>query len=93
MADDIEVHFNRLGLSGGTLVVVAIGTDVYGATDQEPVAALRAAALPGVPMAKQPDPRALAHRCRVDASTRRTPPWRRSCGGAASRHARPKTTP
>lgn len=44
MADDIEVHFNRMGLSGGILVVVAIGTDVYGATDVEPVAALHAAA-------------------------------------------------
>lgn len=45
MADEIEVHFNRAGLNGGTLVVVAIGTDVYGATDEEPIAALRAAAV------------------------------------------------
>jgi len=33
-----------MGLRGGTLVVVAIGTDVYGATDLEPVSALHAAA-------------------------------------------------
>ena len=44
MVDDIEIHFNGMGYSGGTLVVVAIGTDVYGATDREPVAALYAAA-------------------------------------------------
>lgn len=43
MAHDIEVHFNRMGLSGGTLVIVAIGTEVYGATDLDPVTALRAA--------------------------------------------------
>jgi hypothetical protein len=48
MADEIEVYFNRMGLSGGTLVVVAIGTDVYGATDVEPVAALHAAATKAV---------------------------------------------
>lgn len=44
MADEIEIYFNRMGLGGGTLVVVAIGSDVYGATDVEPVAALHAAA-------------------------------------------------
>jgi hypothetical protein len=44
MADDIEVHFNGMGIAGGTLVLVAIGSDVYGATDREPVVALYAAA-------------------------------------------------
>jgi hypothetical protein len=44
MAHDIEVHFNRMGPGGGTLVVVAIGAEVYGATDLQPVAALRSAA-------------------------------------------------
>lgn len=44
MSDDIEIHFNGMGRSGGTLVVVAIGTDVYGATHAEPLAALHAAA-------------------------------------------------
>jgi hypothetical protein len=41
---DIDVHFNRLKMSGGTLAVVAIGTHVYGATDLEPLAALCSAA-------------------------------------------------
>jgi hypothetical protein len=41
----IEVHFNRMGRGGGTLVVVAIGTDVYGATAPEPLRALHAVAL------------------------------------------------
>ncbi len=44
MAHDIDVHFNRLGPTGGTLVIVAIGTDVYGATDRQPLAALHIAA-------------------------------------------------
>jgi hypothetical protein len=44
IADDIDIHFNRTGASGGTLAVVAIGTDVYGAADLEPLAALCAAA-------------------------------------------------
>jgi hypothetical protein len=43
-SNDFEIHFNRMGRSGATLVVVAIGTDVYGATHAEPVTALRAAA-------------------------------------------------
>lgn len=30
MAHDIEVHVNRMGLSGGTLIVVAIGNEVHG---------------------------------------------------------------
>ncbi len=42
--DGIEVYFNRLGLSGGTLVVVAVGADVYGATAPEPVSALHSVA-------------------------------------------------
>lgn len=42
--DGIEVYFSRLGLSGATLVVVAVGPDVYGATDPEPVTALHSAA-------------------------------------------------
>jgi hypothetical protein len=44
MVDHIEVHFNRMGLGGGTLVIVAVGTEVYGATDLEPVNALHVAA-------------------------------------------------
>jgi hypothetical protein len=43
VTDDIVVHFNRMG-QGGTLVVVAVGADVYGASALEPVAALRSAA-------------------------------------------------
>jgi hypothetical protein len=41
---DIAVHFNRLDKNGGTLVVVAIGTDVYGASGADPAAVLGAAA-------------------------------------------------
>jgi hypothetical protein len=44
MVHSIEVHFNRMGLGGRTLVVVAVGTEVYGATDLEPVNALYVAA-------------------------------------------------
>lgn len=44
MNDEIEVHFNTLGLSGATLVVVVIGAEVYGAADVVPVTALHAAA-------------------------------------------------
>ena len=44
VTEDIEVYFNRMGMSGGTLAVVAIGDDVYAATDADAVAALRAAA-------------------------------------------------
>ncbi len=44
MASEIEVHFNRRGPGGQSFVVVAIGTDVYGAVDPEPGAALGAAA-------------------------------------------------
>jgi hypothetical protein len=44
LIEDIEILFNRVGFSGATLVVVAIGGDVYGATDVEPVSALHAAA-------------------------------------------------
>jgi hypothetical protein len=40
LADDIEVHFNRMGLAGATLCVVAIGTDVYGSTAMDPATAL-----------------------------------------------------
>jgi hypothetical protein len=43
-AHDIDVYFNRMGPTGGLLVVVAIGTEVYGATDREPLAALHIAA-------------------------------------------------
>lgn len=41
---DIGVHFSALGGGGGTLVVVAVGTDAYGATHDEPLTALHAAA-------------------------------------------------
>lgn len=41
---EIDVHFNRLGPSGTTLVVVAVGREVFGATNPEPFAALHTAA-------------------------------------------------
>jgi hypothetical protein len=44
MGLDIDVHFNRLGPSGATLVVVAVGREVFGATHPEPLAALHTAA-------------------------------------------------
>ena len=44
MGMDIDVHFNRLGPSGATLVVVAVGREVFGATNPEPFAALHTAA-------------------------------------------------
>ncbi len=44
MANEIDVYFNAMGPNAGTRVVVAIGTEVYGATDLEPIDALRAAA-------------------------------------------------
>lgn len=44
MTDHIDVHFSDMGHGDGTLVVVAIGMDVYGATDLEPFTALQAAA-------------------------------------------------
>jgi hypothetical protein len=40
----VQVHFNRLGPSDATLVVVAVGTEVYAATAPEPMAALQTAA-------------------------------------------------
>ena len=44
MGLEIDVHFNRLGPSGATLVVVAVGREVFGATNPEPLAALHTAA-------------------------------------------------
>jgi hypothetical protein len=44
MANEIDVYFNAMGPKGRTLAVVAVGTDVYGATDVEPIDALRAVA-------------------------------------------------
>jgi len=44
MGRQVEFHFKRLGLSGATLVVVAVGTKIYGACALEPLAALYAAA-------------------------------------------------
>jgi hypothetical protein len=44
MTDDIVVHFKRMALSGGTLVVVAVGCEAYGVTHREPLAALHAVA-------------------------------------------------
>jgi hypothetical protein len=44
VTEDIDVHFSRVGPGGGTLVVVAVGTNVYAATGLEPLAALHAAA-------------------------------------------------
>jgi hypothetical protein len=41
---DIEVHFNRLGRSGWTLVVVVVGAEVYGVAHLEPSVALNAVA-------------------------------------------------
>jgi hypothetical protein len=43
-ADAIDVYFNRVGIAGGMLVVVAVGADVYAARGSDPVAALHAAA-------------------------------------------------
>jgi hypothetical protein len=40
----IEFHFKRLGLSGATLVIVAVGAEVYGACALEPLTALQTAA-------------------------------------------------
>jgi hypothetical protein len=45
MDQKVEFHFRRLGLSGATLVVIAIGTKVYGACAVKPLVALHAAAL------------------------------------------------
>ena len=36
MGLEIDVHFNRLGPGGATLVVVAVGREVFGATNPEP---------------------------------------------------------
>lgn len=44
MGFEIDVHFNRLGPTGVTLVVVAVGREVFGATSLEPIVALHAAA-------------------------------------------------
>lgn len=44
-ASDIEVHFSRMGAGGGMLAIVAVGTDVYGATDMEPTRALQTVAM------------------------------------------------
>ncbi len=40
----IQVHFNRRGATGETLVVVALGADAFGAADADPANALRLAA-------------------------------------------------
>jgi hypothetical protein len=40
----IDVHFSRSSLSGATFVVVAVGTEVYGATNVDPDEALHAVA-------------------------------------------------
>jgi len=40
----IDIHFNRLGQTGATLVVVSVGTETYGATGADPLAALRVVA-------------------------------------------------
>ncbi len=44
MRSDIEVEIRRLPLSGGILAVVTVGTEVYGATGRQALAALTAAA-------------------------------------------------
>jgi hypothetical protein len=44
MYEDIEVHLSGAGFGGAVLVVVAIGTDVYGATSMEALDALHVAA-------------------------------------------------
>ena len=44
MRGEIDVHFNRLAVSGWTLVVVAVGTEAYGAADWEPLTALHCVA-------------------------------------------------
>ncbi len=44
-ASDIEVHFSRMGVGRGMLAIVAVGTDVYGATDPEPARALQTVAM------------------------------------------------
>jgi hypothetical protein len=42
MDGKVEFHFKRLGQSGATLVVVAVGAKVYGACASEPMTALHA---------------------------------------------------
>jgi hypothetical protein len=44
MSGHVEFHFKRLDLSGATLVVVAVGTKIYGACALEPLVALHAVA-------------------------------------------------
>jgi hypothetical protein len=44
VAGDIEVHFDSLSVSDATLVVVAVGTAIYSATNADPLGALRAVA-------------------------------------------------
>jgi hypothetical protein len=43
MDRQVEFHFKRLSLSGATLVVVVVGTTVYGACALEPLTALQTA--------------------------------------------------
>jgi hypothetical protein len=43
MDSQVEFHFKRLSLSGATLVVVVLGTRVYGACSVEPLTALQTA--------------------------------------------------
>jgi hypothetical protein len=95
MADDIGVHFNRSGPTGGTLVVVAIGIDVYGATDREPLAALHIVArkaaedlaLRGRPV----DPSAIVERGEEELQARRAIsfPSPNSDQGSSVRSGRP----
>ena len=44
MVGEMQFHFKRLGVSGATLVVVAVGTEVYSACAFEPLTALHEAA-------------------------------------------------
>jgi hypothetical protein len=41
---EIEVYFKHLGLSGATLVVVAVGAELYASCDSEPAVALEVVA-------------------------------------------------
>jgi hypothetical protein len=78
---DFDVHVSGLGAGGGTLVVVAFGANVYGASDVEPIVALHAAASKAAEGLAQRgltvDPKAIVERGEEELRARAS---RSSCG-------------
>jgi hypothetical protein len=89
MVGEIRFHFKRLGLSGATLVVVAVGTEVYSACAFEPLTALHEAAF-----SASED---LAKRCRpVDPNViiaQGKDAWRRTNSVDGTERSSPATLP